>query len=660
MRRQKLWIVLCVLFCLIFGVSFYLNSVLNQSSKLFTDTGYKTGVKNNTMAYDENRDIFFVGTYDNKLIAFSGETKEKLWEMDGKGVFRKLVVHSEDNMLYAGSDDNHVYFVNIETGEVVSDINVQRRIYDIDVTEDGSEVVISAGVSTAKHNILVYSSDGEQLHNNKYTYQVKCVCYTADDSNLITANNRGEIIRMEADGTEVKKVRMDYEVLMMVPYGMQGEYLAMGSDGSYMVVDDDLNIIRTGTPNMVSGSVALSIGGDQDGEHILIGTKQGTVYIIDNSGRIIYTADMGTSVSGFLPMGDEVYITGYGDFVMSLDIADLDLMASLSSYSSIIYFLTVFSPIVVILSLIMAIPRTNRLAKRFGKMIYRYRTAYILLIPTFGLLIFFNYVPIVMAFTRAFTNWSKFNYATADIEFVGFDNFKMMFTEGYFLTGLENLLKIVVTGFLKVLTVPLLIAWLVYSVKSDRTKYILRFFFVLPIVVPSVVSALLWMQIYDPNIGALNQLLGKLGLESWQRVWLGNEKTAIWAIIFMGFPFVNALAFLLYYGGFTSIDAELYEAARMDGAKRFDIFKKIQFPLILPQLRLILTLTFIGAVQDFNGVYLLTQGGPGTSTYVPGLELYFNATTFGRYGYACALGVVMFIFIMVATLIGRRASAAKN
>ena len=108
MRRQKLWIVLCVLFCLIFGVSFYLNSVLNQSSKLFSDTGYKTGVKNNTMAYDENRDIFFVGTYDNKLIAFSGETKEKLWEMDGKGMFRKLIVHSEDNMLYAGSDDNHV------------------------------------------------------------------------------------------------------------------------------------------------------------------------------------------------------------------------------------------------------------------------------------------------------------------------------------------------------------------------------------------------------------------------------------------------------------------------------------------------------------------------------------------------------------------------
>lgn len=198
-----------------------------------------------------------------------------------------------------------------------------------------------------------------------------------------------------------------------------------------------------------------------------------------------YTADMGTSVSGFLPMGDEVYITGYGDFVMSLDIADLDLMASLSGYSTLIYFLTVFSPIVVILSLIMAIPRTNRLAKRFGKMVYRYRTAYILLIPTFGLLIFFNYVPIVMAFTRAFTNWSKFNYAAADIEFVGFDNFKMMFTEGYFLTRSGKPAENSGDRLLKVLTVPLLIAWLVYSVKGDRTKYILRFLFVLPIVVPS-------------------------------------------------------------------------------------------------------------------------------------------------------------------------------
>ena len=207
---------------------------------------------------------------------------------------------------------------------------------------------------------------------------------------------------------------------------------------------------------------------------------------------------------------------------------------------------------------------------------------------------------------------------------------------------------------------PLILAWMVSMMRSDRKKYMLRFLLVLPIVVPGVVSALLWQQIYDPQIGLLNQLLKKLGLETWQRVWLGNEKTALWAIIFMGFPFVNAMAFLVYYGGFTSIDASIFESAYIDGAKRGRILRSIQLPLVGPQVKLMLTLTFIGGVQDFYPIYLLTGGGPGTSTYVPSLEIYLNATTFGRYGYACALGILMFLFIMVGTLVNMNLQKANE
>jgi ABC-type sugar transport system permease subunit len=74
----------------------------------------------------------------------------------------------------------------------------------------------------------------------------------------------------------------------------------------------------------------------------------------------------------------------------------------------------------------------------------------------------------------------------------------------------------------------------------------------------------------------------------------------------------------------------------------------------MSQIKLLLILVFIGTVQDFGGVYLLTSGGPGTSTYVPGLELYFNTTKFGRFGYACALGLVIFVFTMIGTLINMR------
>ena len=268
----------------------------------------------------------------------------------------------------------------------------------------------------------------------------------------------------------------------------------------------------------------------------------------------------------------------------------------------------------------------------------------------------FNYTPMFIALTRAFTNWSNKRYTAADIDFVGFENFKKMVTEGYFLIGIKNVVILMLTGFAKTLTMPVIAAWLVYSFKNDRKKYIYRFLFVLPIVVPGLVGSLLWKQIYNPQ-GGLDQILMALGLEEWIHVWLGEEKTAIWSIVFMGPPYIGAMPFLLYYGGFTSIDASLYEAARIDGASRWDIFWRIQIPMIAPQMKLLIMLGFIGSVQDYGGIYLLTGGGPGVATYTPGLELYYNATMFGNYGYACAMGLVLFVFIMIGTFFNNKIKA---
>ena len=92
------------------------------------------------------------------------------------------------------------------------------------------------------------------------------------------------------------------------------------------------------------------------------------------------------------------------------------------------------------------------------------------------------------------------------MEFVGLDNFRRMFSEGYFLIGMKNLVLLIVTGVLKVLTMPLIAAWLVYAVNGNKRKYIYRFLFVLPVVVPVVVMAMTWQKIYDPNIGLLNEV----------------------------------------------------------------------------------------------------------------------------------------------------------
>ena len=243
---------------------------------------------------------------------------------------------------------------------------------------------------------------------------------------------------------------------------------------------------------------------------------------------------------------------------------------------------------------------------------------------------------------------------------MGFDNFKRMFTEGYFLIGMKNLVLLMITGILKVITIPLSVAWLVYNIRGGNRKYLHRFMFVLPIVVPGVISAMTWQKIYDPSIGLLNEILGALHLENLQRVWLGDAKTAIWAVVFMGFPFVHAMAFLVYYGGFLNIGKDVEESAMIDGASKHDIFWKIQLPLIRSQISIMVTLQIIGTMQDFNSIFILTGGGPGTATYVPALELYLNVAQFGRYGYACALGVILFVFTMSATLISRKLTEERE
>ncbi len=659
MKNSKLWSRLAVLFVIVSVASFILYFYSSRSTNILEELSIKTGLQNNCLAYDQDQDITLVGTYNNKLMAFDKDD-QLLWETTAKGPFCQLIVNSKQRLVYAGNEDNYVYMVNLDSGEVVNSINVQRRIYGIDVTPDGSEIIVSAGVSTNKHNILIYSSGGEQIKNLQYKTRIQGVAYTSDYENIILINNRGEVLKITKEGEEVAKLPTNYELVSLDKAKNNSIYAALGSDGSYTVFNDELQVLRQGKIKESLQVTSKVIGFDAEGENIAIGTKEGFLYILNNEDTQIFSSRLTNSITGMMAVDSNMFLTGLGDFVIKVSIGTLTHVNLYTNVKNLSLVLGLTSIILTIAFTLLAIPTSRRKIFKIGKAIVKHRTAYLLLLPTFLLLILFNYIPVVTAIVGAFTNWSKDFNTLSEIKFVGFDNFKLMISEGYFLIGVGNLVIMMVCGLLKVLTVPILIAWLVYSLKSPKAKYGFRFLFVLPMVVPGVVSALMWEQIYDPTIGLLNQVLKVVGFENLQRVWLGDSKTAIWAIIFMGFPFINALAFLVYYAGFINIDASLYEAARVDGAKKSRIFWKIQIPMISKEILMMIILTFIGTVQDYSSIYILTGGGPGTSTYVPGLELYFNATKFGRYGYACALGVVMFAFIMAGTLINLRVKSKND
>jgi raffinose/stachyose/melibiose transport system permease protein len=173
-------------------------------------------------------------------------------------------------------------------------------------------------------------------------------------------------------------------------------------------------------------------------------------------------------------------------------------------------------------------------------------------------------------------------------------------------------------------------------------------------VVPGVAIQLIWSGMIFSDAGLLNQLLEILGLAHWSRGWLADPETALLAVAAVGFPFVGGFEVLIYYAGFSSIPESVNEAAAIDGCTGWQKFFRIDIPMVLSQLKLILILTIIGGVQGFEHLFILTRGGPGFETTVPGLWMYFNAFSFQRMGYACAIGVLLFILVFGLTTLNLR------
>ncbi|MDR2376855.1 MAG: ABC transporter permease subunit [Treponema sp.] len=650
--NKKRFLALAGVWAVVCGVVIGINRHAGLVTDILERLAFTTGQQNSCLGWDDATGTLLVGTYNNELIAFAPDgTRE--WSVQARGPFRQLVVRPDSRTLYAGNEDNNLYVLHLDTGELLLTIDTERRIFNIDVTEDEGEILISAGTSASRHNILLYSPGGERKSNFSYNIRMKGALYSSGGESIFLADNQGELIRIDRQGREVNRVSLQYELVDLKR--IEGNrLLTLDKAGVYYVLDEDLNILRRGSPVESFAVTGRAVGSDAEGNYIVVGTEERFLYLFDGNDRQIYTTRLDNSITNFMALEDSIYLTGLGDFVFRFSSTGLALVGIMQGLKPLLGVLAGLFGVLAAVFFLLGLGRTRHGIIRTGRILNQHKTAYILLIPTFALLIIFNYSSVFIALTRAFTNWSRDRNTWGTMRFVGLDNFRLMISEGYFLTGIKNMFIIMAVGVLKTMTVPLFTAWLIFSMKFNRQKTIFRLLFVLPMVVPGVVGALMWKQIYDPTIGLLNQLLGRIGLENFQQVWLGDERWALGAILFVGFPFVGVLPFLVFYGGLMDIDAGILESARIDGANRVKIFFRIQLPILMSQVKVLLILTFISSVQDFSGIYLLTSGGPGTSTYVPGLELYFNTTQFGRFGYACALGLILFVFTMIGTLLNMK------
>lgn len=274
----------------------------------------------------------------------------------------------------------------------------------------------------------------------------------------------------------------------------------------------------------------------------------------------------------------------------------------------------------------------------------RYALFYLLLFPTFLFAFAFYYYPLLSGIYHSFTYW--------DIKrtvWIGLDNYVRLFSHPATMAAWRNMSLIVIAQVIVVLTMPLLGAALVHHVR--RGQYWWRLAFVMPIVVPVTVVVFVWRWFYGVD-GGINYMLRLVGVGSLARAWLGDPGTALWAIIFVGFPWVAGLNFLIYLAALQSIPEEILDAARVDGATAIRTFFQIELPMIRPQMTLLVTLAIIYYLRSFDAPLIMTNGGPGTTgTLVPGLQMYRAIRDELDLGYGSAIGTVLFGVLLAISLI---------
>ncbi|PKL06241.1 MAG: sugar ABC transporter permease [Spirochaetae bacterium HGW-Spirochaetae-9] len=259
----------------------------------------------------------------------------------------------------------------------------------------------------------------------------------------------------------------------------------------------------------------------------------------------------------------------------------------------------------------------------------------------FGIFVFF---PLVYTFWLSATDW---NLISPDKNFLAFGNYLRLLRDSLFWRVLANTAIFSVSVVVLAVSLGLFIAVSINRKIAARTMY--RTMIFLPYVTATSAMALVWLWIFDPQYGFLNMVLRSFGIHGPE--WLGSTSWAMPAIVIMTVWRFTGYIMLLYLGGLQSINGELLEAASVEGASRTAIFWKITFPLLSPTTLFVVITTLITMLQNFETVYIMTQGGPVNSTNMLVLYIYQNAFQYFEAGYASAVSVLLFLMMIGLTAI---------
>ncbi len=279
------------------------------------------------------------------------------------------------------------------------------------------------------------------------------------------------------------------------------------------------------------------------------------------------------------------------------------------------------------------------------------------ILPALAFFGVFVIYPFIKNFLITFHSWDGIN----DMVFVGLANYKKaLFQSPDFWAPIWHALFLALMGITIQNGLALLLAWIVD--KEIRGARLYRLIFFIPPMLSFVVIGFLWKWILEPNYGILNIFLHNVGLDkvllsvlhlpdATAVPWLGEPKTALVTVAMVNIWASFGWGFVMFLAALQGIERDVYEAARIDGANNFQEFWKITFPLLIPIIVTVSILTILGAMQQFDLIYVMTGGGPAGSTEVPVNQMYMQAFQNGMWGYATTLGVLLGVVLFAISIV---------
>lgn len=294
-------------------------------------------------------------------------------------------------------------------------------------------------------------------------------------------------------------------------------------------------------------------------------------------------------------------------------------------------------------------PVASSRTARVRKLWDAYRVPIILLAPSFVFYLVFVLMPLGRAFQLSLTDWDGLAPTRNN---VGFENYADIWTDSRFLTSLWR--NLIWWAMHVVLAVGggLILAILISEV--GRGRFFFRTIAFFPHVLSLAVVGVIWGQLYHPTIGLINTRLEAVGLSSLRQIWLGNPDTALYSVGIASAWQAYGFYLVIFLAGIQSIDPQLYEAARVDGANGWQRTWDITIPSLHNTMTIVLTLAFISAMKGFGSVWAMTQGGPGYASELVAVYVWRTAFQSGAIGRAAAAGLSLALIVIVLSVVFNR------